>query len=282
MHIPVLAREVLEGLSLKPNETVIDGTLGAGGHAALMLEAVSPNGKLVGFDRDGRNIEISKKNLERFGERLSAINDSFANMETYGLQADAILLDLGFSSMHVDDAKRGFSFMYDGPLDMRYDLRGDITAADIVNSWSRDDLATLFRRYGEEPKAQIIAKAITEARKEKKFVTTLDLADVVAAVVPRRGKLHPATFVFQALRIAVNDELGELEKGLQAAEKVLKAGGRIAIITFHSLEDRIVKQFFKESSVLETVTKKPLVPGRTEVLDNPRSRSAKLRIAKKN
>ncbi len=281
MHIPVLAREVLQGLDLKPGETVIDGTLGAGGHAALMLEATGPNGKLVGFDRDGRNIEISKKNLERFGERLSAINDSFAAMETYGLSADAILLDLGFSSMHVDEAQRGFSFMYEGPLDMRYDLRGDITAADIVNSWSRDDLATLFRRYGEDPNAQVIAKAITEARKEKRFVTTLDLADVVAAVVPRRGKLHPATFVFQALRIAVNDELGELEKGLQAAEKVLKAGGRIAIITFHSLEDRIVKQFFKESSVLETVTKKPIVPGQTEVLDNPRSRSAKLRIAKK-
>jgi 16S rRNA (cytosine1402-N4)-methyltransferase len=279
MHIPVLAREVLEGLALKPHETVIDGTLGAGGHAALMLETTSPDGKLYGFDRDARNIEIAKKQLEKYGDRLVTLNDSFGNMEVHGLKADAILMDLGFSSMHVDDASRGFSFMYDGPLDMRYDLRGDITAADIVNSWSRDDLATLFRRYGEDRNAQYIAKTLTEVRKSKKFATTLDLADAVAAVIPRRGKLHPATFVFQALRIAVNDELGELERGLKAAENVLNKGGRIAIITFHSLEDRIVKQFFKESHVLEPVTKRPIVPGREEVLSNSRSRSAKLRIA---
>lgn len=281
MHIPVLAKEVIDGLSLTPGETVIDGTLGLGGHAALMLGATSPNGQLIGFDRDGRNLATAEKNLSKFKGRTRFINDSFGNMGEYGLAANAILLDLGFSSVHVDDPARGFSFQHDGPLDMRYDVRGDMTAADIVNSWSREDLATIFRRYGEEPKSEIIAKAITEARKDKKFVTTLDLAEMVEGVVPRRGRLHPATFVFQALRIAVNNELGELEKGLEAAEKILEKGGRIAVITFHSLEDRIVKQYFKESAVLEPVTKKPVVPTHEEVLENPRSRSAKLRIAKK-
>lgn len=281
MHIPVLAKEVLDGLQLQPNETVIDGTLGAGGHAALMLEKTSPNGKLIGFDRDARNLEIAKKNLEQFGDRVSFMNDSFGNMGSYDIHADAILLDLGFSSMHVDDPSRGFSFQNDGPLDMRYDKRGEITAATIVNGWSRDEIAELLRKFGEEPRAHVIARAITDARKSQRFETTLQLADVISAVVPRRGKLHPATFTFQALRIAVNDELGELERGLKNAESVLESGGRIAIITFHSLEDRIVKQFFKESDVLEPVTKKPVGPTREEILENPRSRSAKLRVARK-
>lgn len=281
MHIPVLAKEVLEGLALTSGETVIDGTLGAGGHAQLMLEKTGPHGKLLGFDRDSRNLEIAKGNLKAFGERVTYVNDSFGNMDAHVEKADAILLDLGFSSMHVDDPMRGFSFQHDGPLDMRYDIRMDISAADIVNGWSRDDLATLFRLYGEEPRAHVIAKAITDARKEKKFQTTFDLADVVSAVVPRTGRLHPATFVFQALRIAVNDELGELKRGLAAAEKILSSGGRVAIITFHSLEDRIVKNWFKESKVLEPTHKKPLVAEREEILSNPRSRSAKLRIAKK-
>lgn len=281
MHIPVLAKEVLAGLALKPNETVIDGTLGLGGHAALMLEATASNGQLIGFDRDGRNLVVAEKNLARFHGRTRFINDSFGRMGEYGLSADAILLDLGFSSVHVDDPSRGFSFQYAGPLDMRYDLRGDLTAADIVNSWSRDELSAIFRRYGEEPRAEVIAKAITEARKSKKFVTTLDLSELVAEVVPRHGRLHPATFVFQALRIAVNNELGELEKGLRAAEKILTRGGRIGVITFHSLEDRIVKQFFRESAELEPLTKKPVVPTREEIMSNPRARSAKLRFAKK-
>jgi 16S rRNA (cytosine1402-N4)-methyltransferase len=210
---------------------------------------------------------------------VQTINDSFGTMENLPFGIDGILLDLGFSSMHVDDASRGFSFQNDGPLDMRYDKRGEVTAASIVNGWTRDELATVFRRFGEEPRAHIIAKAITDARKNKKFETTLELADVISAVVPRRGKLHPATFAFQALRIAVNDEFGELERGLKGAEKILNDGGRIAIITFHSLEDRIVKNFLKESNLLEPTTKKPIVPTREEVLQNSRSRSAKLRIA---
>lgn len=280
-HIPVLASEVLAGLSLSAHETVIDGTLGLGGHAQLILAAIAPDGQLVGFDRDGRNLETARQNLASYADRIRLIHDSFGNMDAYGVEADAILLDLGFSSVHVDDADRGFSFMHDGPLDMRYDTRQEITAADVVNGWSRDDLAMIFRKWGEEPRAAQAAKAIFDARRADRIVTTTQLADVISAVIPRTGKMHPATRVFQALRIAVNDELGEVERGLRAAVKVLKPGGRLAVITFHSIEDRLVKQFFKDEAQLDVLTKKPVVATREEEVANPRSRSAKLRVAKK-
>lgn len=278
MHIPVLAKEVLQGLALKPGEVVIDGTLGGGGHAALMLQATAPNGRLIGFDRDERNLKIACENLSSVG-RVTYVHDSFANMREHVEQADAILLDLGFSSMHVDDPERGFSFMKEGPLDMRYDTSVGETAADIVNSASREDIAEMLRIYAEEPMARQIAKAITDRRKDHKFKTTLDLAATIEAVVPRRGKTHPATRTFQALRIAVNDELGELKKGLEAAEAILSPGGRIAVITFHSLEDRMVKNYFKDSSRLVATTKKPIIGSDEETRENPRSRSAKLRTA---
>jgi len=279
MHIPVLAKEVLEGLALKPGETVVDGTLGGGGHAALMLRATAPNGKLIGFDRDERNLKIACEGMKGTSDRVTYVHDSFANMRAHVERADAVLLDLGFSSMHVDDPERGFSFMKDGPLDMRYDISVGETAADIVNSASREDIAEMLRVYGEEPLARQIAKAITDRRKDEKFKTTLDLAETIAAIIPRRGKTHPATKTFQALRIAVNDELGELKKGLESAEAILAPGGRIAVITFHSLEDRMVKNFFKNSSRLTGTTKKPIIPSAEEASENPRSRSAKLRIA---
>lgn len=281
MHIPVLAKEVLEGLALKPGETVVDGTLGGGGHAALMLAATAPNGRLIGFDRDARNLEIACDGMKGSSDRVTYVHDSFGNMAAHVEQTDAILLDLGFSSMHVDDASRGFSFMKDGPLDMRYDASKGETAADIVNGAPLDEIAAMLRIYGEEPFANQIAKAITVQRKKKKFETTLELADYIASLSKGRGKIHPATRTFQALRIAVNDELGELERGLKAAEQILTAGGRIAIITFHSLEDRMVKQFFRDSQVLKATTKKPIDPSEEEIRTNPRSRSAKLRVAVK-
>ena len=281
-HIPVLAKEVLEGLALRPGARVLDGTVGLGGHAGLMLEATSPDGTLVGFDRDARNLAIARENLSSFGTRVELINDSFGNLAGLSLgQFDAELFDLGFSSVHVDDASRGFSFQHDGPLDMRYDTRQELTAEEVVNSWSRDELATVFRRYGEEPMAPQAAKAIFDARRNERITTTAQLAEIISAVIPRRGKMHPATLVFQALRIVVNDELGEVERGLVAAIEALKPGGRIAVITFHSLDDRLVKNLFRESEFVENITKKPLTATREEAKANPRSRSAKLRIAQK-
>lgn len=282
-HIPVLAKEVLEGLMLRPGARVLDGTVGLGGHAALMLEATSPDGTLVGFDRDARNLAAARENLSLFGNRVELINDSFGNLAGHSVGAfDAELFDLGFSSVHVDDASRGFSFQNDGPLDMRYDTRQELTAEEVVNSWSRDELTTIFRRYGEESMSPQAAKAIFEARRNDRITSTGQLADIISAVIPRRGKAHPATRVFQALRIVVNDELGEVERGLRAAIEALKPGGRIAVITFHSLEDRLVKNLLREYTNLAIITKKPLAATREEAKANPRARSAKLRIAEKN
>lgn len=297
-HIPVLASEVIDGLSLQPGQTIIDGTLGLGGHAALILDRIAPNGILIGIDRDHRNLELAKLRLAKYGDRVRYVNSSFSNMNTLGVQADGVLLDLGFSSVHVDAAERGFSFQNEGPLDMRYDTSDDlqrrnpdspegssgasITAEDIVNGWSKDDLATVLRRLGEEPAAHRIAKAIFDARREQRITTTTQLADIISAVVPRRGKTHPATKTFQALRLAVNDELGEVERGLVAAQTALKSGGILAVITFHSLEDRLVKHWLKNTETFEALNKKPIAPGRPEILSNPRARSAKLRLAKRN
>ncbi len=270
------------GLNLSSGKTIIDGTLGLGGHAALILEATAPDGLLIGIDRDDRNLELAKQRLARYGNRVRYVNSAFSAMNTLGVQADGVLLDLGFSSVHVDAPERGFSFQSEGPLDMRYDTRGELRAEDIVNGWSKDELATLLRRLGEEPAAHRIAKAIFDARREQRITTTTQLADIISAVVPRRGKTHPATKTFQALRLVVNDELGEVEKGLVAAQAALKPGGILAVITFHSLEDRLVKHWLKDSKSFEALSKKPIVPGRPEVLSNPRARSAKLRLAKRS
>jgi 16S rRNA (cytosine1402-N4)-methyltransferase len=194
---------------------------------------------------------------------------------------DGILLDLGFSSAHLQDASRGFSFLAQGPLDMRYDPSQDLTAETIVNTWSEDELARIFRVYGEELKARRFAKAIVKERAQHPLKTTTQLADVIEQEVGYRGKIHPATQVFQAIRIAVNDELGELERALPDLADLLKPGGRIAIISFHSLEDRIVKTFFHTCDQLVAITKKPVVATKTEIKQNPRARSAKLRVAEK-
>lgn len=290
-HIPVLLNEVLEYLNPEPNKSFIDGTVGQGGHAAEILRRVTPvvrqtGVRVLAMDRDVSNLAIAKERLARFGDAVIFIHDSYANAKQHAkahgfTRVDGILLDLGFSSAHVDDPSRGFSFQADGPLDMRYDTSRGITAAKIVNTLSEDELARIFRQYGEEPKARAVAQAIVSARKERPFERTLELSECVCKVIPRRGKIHPATRVFQALRIAVNDELGELQRVLPDLVDLLKPGGRLAIITFHSLEDRLVKTFMKERRDLVAVTRKPVVPTREEVRRNPRARSAKLRIARK-
>ena len=285
-HIPVLLGEVSEYLKPEPNNLLIDGTVGLGGHAQNLLPNVLPGGRLLGIDKDADNLEIARERLSRFGESVVLVRDSYANIKTHAYAhqfhpVNSILLDLGFSSVHVDGAERGFSFRKDGPLDMRYDRSSGITAEEVVNEWSEDELARIFRQYGEEKKARQIAKAIVSARAQTPLNRTIQLATVIAQTQRQRGRIHPATKIFQALRIAVNDELGELERVLPECVDLLKSGGRLAIISFHSLEDRIIKQFFKSHSILKVVTKRPITASQEEVKKNPRARSAKLRVAEK-
>jgi len=280
-HIPVLAKEVLEGLALSEGMIIVDGTCGLGGHTRLFAEAVGKTGLVYAFDKDERNLRIAKDRLSDFGDRIRFIHDSYARVADYVSSANAMLLDLGYSSAHVDDPTRGFSFQADGPLDMRYDIRGGVTAEDIVNSWSKDDLTTIFRRYGEEPRAPHIAKALFDARRKERITRTVQLADIISSVVRRTGKTHPATRVFQALRIVVNDEFGAVEEGIVQGISCLSSHGRLAVLSFHSLEDRIVKQLFLQAQDGVVLTKKPLIASREEQRDNPRSRSAKLRIFQK-
>ncbi|MBN1937598.1 MAG: 16S rRNA (cytosine(1402)-N(4))-methyltransferase RsmH [Anaerolineae bacterium] len=298
-HISVLEQEVLTGLQVRSGRRYIDGTVGAGGHAESILQASAPDGRLLGLDADPTALALSRERLSPFGERAILVHSNFADLavqaERRGLvPADGVLLDLGLSSMELAAAERGFSFQSDGPLDMRFDPRGLTTAADLVNELPERDLADLIYRYGEEPASRAIARAIVGARP---IHSTTRLAEIVAQAVRRREKIHPATRTFQALRIAVNDELAVLKRALPATLQVLKSGGRLAVISFHSLEDRIVKQFFARESkdclcppevlvctcghkaTLELVTRKPICPAQDELERNPRSRSAKLRIA---
>jgi 16S rRNA (cytosine1402-N4)-methyltransferase len=281
-HIPVLAKEVLHWLNPQPGQSFIDATLGLGGHAKLILEAIGPEGQLIGFDRDARNVAIAKENLKAFEQQIRFIHESFGEMDQYDLpMVHGVLFDLGFSSAHVDDPERGFSFRHDGPLDMRYDQQQAVSAETIINGWSKDELAKLFRQLGEEPFAAKITNAIFHARRKMRITTTRQLADIVATAKPGNPKRHPATQVFQALRIAVNNEFEEIEKGLTSAVHLLQPGGRIAVLSFHSIEDRMIKNFFKGAPDLEVLTKKPVQPHYLEVKSNKRARSAKLRVVQK-
>ncbi len=302
MHIPVLLEEVLRFLEPRPGKTFLDGTLGHGGHAAVLLARTAPDGRLLGIERDPRNLLVAVRRLGSVGPRAVCVRGSYADMRRLAAEQnfttfDGIFLDLGFSSAHVDDPSRGFSFAHDGPLDMRYDPDQELTAAGIVNGWTKDELARLFRVYGEEPQAMRIAAAIVEARRQERILTTGRLAGVIEAAVLRRGatplaglrrlsplgrgEIHPATRAFQALRIAVNDELGELARALPEAASLLKPGGRLAVISFHSLEDRAVKTFFAGRADLRVLTKKPAVASEEERIRHPRARSAKLRVAER-
>jgi len=281
-HLPVLPEETLRFLDPQPGETWVDGTTGGGGHARLIAELIGPTGRLIALDQDPTMLALAKQRLEALPVTMVHANfDQLQEvLQNLGIaQVNGVLADLGFSSDQVNDPARGLSFKQNGPLDMRLDATTGSTAADLVNTMSEAGLADLIFEYGEERKSRWVAKRIVERRKERKFETTEDLAELVRKCVPRSGKLDPATRVFQALRIAVNDELGALERLLAVLPRVLAPGGRAGIISFHSLEDRRVKQAFRNAAVWKVLTKKPAEAGDAEVARNPRSRSAKLRVA---
>ena len=301
LHQPVLYHEIIHALQPKNAGRYVDGTLGAGGHARGILEACAPDGCLLGLDVDPQALALARETLAPYGERARLIQTSYDSLtqtlhEIGWDEVDGILLDLGLSSMQLDTPERGFSFQQDAPLDMRFDPDSPTTAADLVNTLPQDDLADLIYRYGEERASRRIAQAILMARP---LQTTRQLAAVIEAVLPRKGHIHPATKTFQALRIAVNEELDRVENVLPQAVAALKTGGRLAIISFHSLEDRIVKAYFRRESrdcicppkqpvctcghiaTLKEISRKPIIPGEAEIIANPRARSAKLRIAEK-
>lgn len=289
VHVSVLSEEVLEYLRPESGKVYVDGTLGLGGHALRILEASGPDGKVVGFEWDEQAAKLAAQRLEAFGERLCLVRSSYAQLlaglAKHGFETiDGLLLDLGVSSLQLDAGERGFSFQVDAPLDMRMDRRQPETAAQLVRRLSKDELADIFYNYGEERQARRIAAHLVEAREKSPIDTTRRLAELVAWAIPRKyhpKKKHVATKVFQALRIAVNRELDNLVRLLADAPSVLVSGGRICVITFHSLEDRIVKQAFANNPAYRIVTGKPVGPGEQEVGVNPRARSAKLRVAER-
>ncbi|HZF02212.1 MAG TPA: 16S rRNA (cytosine(1402)-N(4))-methyltransferase RsmH [Methylomirabilota bacterium] len=305
VHKPVMAEEVLAALKPLPGGRYADGTLGGAGHAARILDASSPTGWLFGCDRDGVAVEAAKKRLaEKLAGRFEIHRGNFSEMAKWipAASCAGVILDLGVSSPQLDSAERGFSFQQDGPLDMRMDDRQKLTAADLVNDLSAEELAKIFWEFGGERESRRFAKAIVHDRAQRKFETTRQLAELIERISPRRGKkAHPATKIFQALRIAVNDEIGSLKRGLEAALQILKPGGRLAVITFHSIEDRIVKDFGREKTrdytfsgkvdvpelrqprepEMKWVSRKAIAPDEIELKENPRSRSAQLRILEK-
>ncbi|MFH2063101.1 MAG: 16S rRNA (cytosine(1402)-N(4))-methyltransferase RsmH [bacterium] len=293
VHQPVLLKETIEALALEPGTNVVDCTVGAGGHAAAALSLTAPDGRLLGLDLDEAALETARKKLEVFGSRAMLVRANYRDIEQVLLSTSfgpfqAAVLDLGFSSLEIDDPARGFSFRFDGPLDMRYDRSRELTAAEIVNSWPESELVRILVEYGEEKFARRIVKAIRTAGRGRHIVSTSELSEIIKDAVPggRSGRgIHPATRTFQALRIAVNDELSNVRDGLEAVWAAIGSGGRVAVISFHSLEDRIVKRFLREkvrSREGAEVTKRPIVPTEEEVRTNPRARSAKLRVGIKN
>jgi 16S rRNA (cytosine1402-N4)-methyltransferase len=302
-HLPVLPEEVIRGLQPRSGRFYVDATVGLGGHALAILEACSPKGMLLGLDQDAEALRIASGRLSRYAGRYEVVHSNFSELKEIAAarrieECDGILVDLGVSSLQLDSAERGFSFQKDGPLDMRMDRELPLTADEIVNYYNEKDLANLIYQFGEEPLSRKIARSIVKARP---LHSTQELASVIARTAQPRGarRIHPATRTFQALRIHVNDELNRLAQFLQVAAQLLISGGRILVISFHSLEDRIVKETFRTLSndcvcppglpqclcghkrVLRLLTRKPIVPSPEEVERNPRARSAKLRIAEK-
>lgn len=301
-HKPVLYKEIIHALQPRSGGRYVDGTLGAGGHARGILEACSPDGLLLGLDVDPQALALARETLAPYEKRIRLVQASHITLSEQLAAAkwdaiDGIALDLGASSMQFDNAERGFSFMHDGPLDMRFGPQALMSAEDIINTFEERELADIIYRYGEDRDSRKIAKAIVMSRPLR---TTRELVAVIEKASPRRGdKLHPATQTFQALRIAVNDELAAVEKTLPQAVAALRPGGRCAVISFHSLEDRIVKEYFREQSrdlinppyqqiyeaerkaVVQLVNKKPILPSVEEIQENPRARSSKLRVIEK-
>ncbi len=306
-HKPVLLKECLDALAIRPDGVYVDGTLGRAGHSSEIVRRLTAGGRLIALDRDETALAAARERLRDYAERVTLVHSNFSRLgevlDELGVDAaDGMLFDLGVSSPQLDDAGRGFSYQQDAPLDMRMDTSAPLTARELVNTASFEELRRILFEYGEERYAPQIAKAVCAARERKPIETTLELAGLIRSAMPAKAlheKQHPAKRSFQALRIAVNDELGELEPMLSAAAAHLKPGGRLAVITFHSLEDRIVKQKFKDLATgcvcppefpvcvcgrtpeMTLVTRKPIVSGEAELADNPRARSAKLRVAEK-
>lgn len=306
-HIPVLLDEVIELLSPHSGGIYLDATLGGGGHAEAILEASAPDGRLIGLDQDEIAIRLAGRRLERFGGRYTILRENFRNMAVAirALQLeslDGILMDVGLSSYQIDDMERGFSFASPAALDMRMDRRQPLKAADLVAEAPEEELLYILRSYGEEREAGRIVRAIARARRVKPIVSGLELADIISGAVSpvrRHGRIHPATKTFQALRIAVNDELDSLKDALESGLHLLNPGGRMAVISFHSLEDRIVKHRFREwaagcicsreipvcicgrEPLVRLLTRKPVVPSEEETASNPRARSARLRVVER-
>ena len=305
-HVPVLAEEVREALAVEPGETVVDATFGSGGHAALLAADLRGEGKLIAIDRDPSSRPYFDRFRRRAGVQGRFLRGEFSvvleQLASNGVQADAILFDLGVSSMQIDRPERGFSYAADAPLDMRMDPSSDVSARELVNEAGERELTKIFREYGEERYARQIARAIARRRRERPFERTGELVETIKSAIPapaRFGDGHPARRVFQALRIAVNDELGSLETALPSALEMLRPGGRLAVISFHSLEDRIVKRFLRaqergctcppdfpvcvcgQEPVLRALSRRPIRPSAQEVALNPRAASARLRAAVK-
>jgi 16S rRNA (cytosine1402-N4)-methyltransferase len=301
MHIPVLYQEVIDYLQPAGGSCFIDATVGAGGHSLGLLKASVPDGIVLALDRDPMAIEFARQRLDEFKDRVTLVNASYEQMAIVASRngmpdADGVLMDLGLSSRQLADRDRGFSFQEDGPLDMRFDTSRGNTAAELINAMPEEGIADIFWRYGDVRESRRYARAIV---RERPIDSTLQLAELVKRESRGRGKIHPATLIFQALRIAVNDELETLKAGLAAAIDVLKVGGRLAVISFHSLEDRIVKRFIREQSrdcncppeypvcicdarpLVRAVHRKVIRPTEAEVQSNPRSRSARMRVAEK-
>ncbi|MBI1984846.1 MAG: 16S rRNA (cytosine(1402)-N(4))-methyltransferase RsmH [Candidatus Wildermuthbacteria bacterium] len=290
MHVPVLTQRILEFLNPQPSQNFIDATAGAGGHLKAILEKTGPRGKVLAIDWDSDALKRIQSDLSAdFKKRTVFANDNFEHLREIAKRekfkrVQGILFDIGLSSDQLENSQRGFSFKKDEALDMRFNLQHGLDAKKILNFWSRQDIEKTLKEYGEEQFAPLIAKAIVQRRSEKAIIKTSDLVKIIEDATPKwyhRKKLHPATKTFQALRIAVNHELEALQEALPEARDILEKGGRVAVISFHSLEDRIVKNFFKQDQALRIITKKPIIPSFQEQKLNPRSRSAKLRVAEK-
>ena len=292
LHYPVMYKEVIEGLSLENRKVVVDCTIGVASHSLKLLEVMDKNALLIGIDKDGNSLGIASRRLKNYDGRFKLFEEDFRNLDLVldSLtidKADVFFFDLGISSFQLSDSQRGFSFLNDGPLDMRMDMNSFVSAGDLINNLSESELNVIFKKFGEERFSRRIAHRVVEKRKSLPITTTVQLSALVLRAIPSsagRFKIHPATRVFQALRIAVNRELDSLEVGLKKAIGRLSPGGRIAVLAFHSLEDRIVKHTFRGFAALnqiKIITKKPLIPCGYEVSENVASRSAKLRIAEK-
>lgn len=290
MHISVLKEKVIEYLAPKPNEHFIDCTIGQGGHAVALLEKTGPKGKVLGIDQDPAFLSQLRQTVQKkYKNRLILAEGNFAHITAIAQQEKfrpvrGILFDLGFSSLHIEESKRGFSFQKQELLDMRYSVSNPVTAEKIVNYWSKADIERILKEYGEEQFSKEIAQAIAEQRASTPIIKTTQLVKIIQEATPgwyHKKKVHPATKTFQALRIAVNNELENIKEALPQAVELLEPTGRIAVISFHSLEDRIIKNFFKTHPSLGMITKKPIIPSLQEQKANHRSRSAKLRVASK-